>query len=83
MLVVYHVVSDTLELPTGVPHELILGSLWYIIYISLIVQCFRNCKHQGYADDTQVYFSFFHFETDENVQNLTKYSDLLYRTFLK
>nr|CAI5819378.1 unnamed protein product [Callosobruchus analis] len=36
----------------------ILGPLFFTLYTSNILNCFKKCKYNLYADDTQLYFSF-------------------------
>ena len=61
-------VSSALPLRCGIPQGSILGPLLFSIYTCNITSCLEYCKAHLYADDTQLYVSFFPGEVDE-VQN--------------
>lgn len=51
--------SSSLNIFSGVPQGSILGPLFFIIYTSDILTSVRNGQVQAFADDTQIYFSFY------------------------
>lgn len=52
--------SNKGKITCGVPQGSILGPLLFCIYTCDITNCLNSCKAHLYADDTQIYFSFFH-----------------------
>lgn len=51
--------SNALELTSGVPQGSIIGPLLFILYTSDFYKQIKYCKISSYADDTQLYHSFF------------------------
>lgn len=52
------VVSDELELDSGVAQGSILGPLFFSVYTCALFESVRQCTIHMYADDTQLYYSF-------------------------
>lgn len=51
--------SEMLNVICGVPQGSILGPLLYSIYTSTFVKEIKHCNYHLYADDTQLYYSFY------------------------
>ena len=49
--------SSTRAIRFGVPQGLILGPLRFVLYISDLFQCLKNCSINMYADDIAMYFT--------------------------
>lgn len=65
-------VSNDLEVKTGVPQGSVLGPLLYIIYSSQLHHHLNYCKSQYYADDSQLYISFYPSKTIENCKKMNE-----------
>ena len=63
------VVSNILNIDTGVPQGSTLGPLFFSIYINDIVNCSTNFKFLMYADDTTLYSTIEQFD-DGNNENI-------------
>lgn len=73
--------SDFLAISSGVPQGSILGPLLYSIYSASIPSKITYCNHHMYADDTQLYISFFPeqyndalIKLNEDLNNVYNYS---------
>lgn len=70
--------SDPLTLDRGVPQGSILGPILFITYIS-VLQCVTvSCLQHFYADDSQLYLSFFPEESEQAVAALNYDLQALY-----
>lgn len=52
-------VSNSISITSGVPQGSILSPLLFNIYTSQFITCIEYCNMHMYADDTQIYCSFF------------------------
>lgn len=51
--------SMFLPISNGVPQGSVLGPILFLIYMSELSSCIMSCNSHSYADDTQLYISFY------------------------
>ena len=69
--------SDISAITSGVPQGSILGPLLYLIYTFDVFAKLKTCSIQGYADDTQIYSSFYPDATNDAVEAINEDLDII------
>lgn len=62
--------SNYALISSGVPQGSILGPLLFSIYTADFCNSLNHCKMHQYADDTQIYYSFFLSDIEKAVENI-------------
>lgn len=76
-------VSRYLTLKSGVPQGSVLSALLYTVYTSTLSRYISKCKIHFYADDTQIYYSFYPNDTEQACQEVNRDIDELINAFGK
>ena len=71
-------ISDVGFVDNGVPQGSILGPILYTVYTSFLTGVVSTCSTQMYADDTQLFFSFFPSEVAQGCEILNRDLKALY-----
>ena len=73
-VVINGVESDIQELQFGVPQGSVLGPILFILYTSPLGELLQSCgvSYHFYADDTQLYLSFNHSESQDAIVKMEK-----------
>lgn len=71
-------VSDVRNISSGVPQGSILGPILFIIYTAFLKNVLSYCSTQMYADDTQIFYSFFPKDADRACELINQDLNTLY-----
>ncbi|XP_052758723.1 uncharacterized protein LOC128202436 [Galleria mellonella] len=71
--------SKMKQIDRGTPQGSIISPLLFILYTADLHKQVESCKVHLYADDTQLYFSFFANDTDKAIELINKDLDKLFK----